>query len=66
MRAKLVTQYLFRFIPHRAAMYRYILVPLDGSSLAEEILPQAKELARLTGAEIGLLRVALLHTFPGA
>ena len=29
-------------------MYRNILVPLDGSPLAEEILPQVKELARLT------------------
>ena len=47
-------------------MYRNILVPLDGSSLAEEILLQVKELARLTGAEISLLRVALVHTFPGA
>ena len=47
-------------------MYRNILVPLDGSSLAEEILPQVKELARLTGAKISLLRVALVHTFPGA
>ncbi len=47
-------------------MYRNILVPLDGSPLAEEILPQVKELARLTGAQISLLRVALVHTFPGA
>jgi nucleotide-binding universal stress UspA family protein len=47
-------------------MYRNILVPLDGSTLAEGILPHVKELARLTGAEISLLRVALAHTFPGA
>ena len=42
------------------------LVPLDGSSLAEEILLRVKEPARLTGVEISLLRVALVHTFPGA
>lgn len=46
-------------------MYRNILVPLDGSKLAEEILPEVKNLARLTGAEISLLRVELIHTFPG-
>ena len=47
-------------------MYKSILVPLDGSTLAEGILPHVKELARLTGAEINLLRVALAYTFPGA
>jgi len=47
-------------------MYTNILVTLDGSSVAEQILPQVKELARLTGAEISLLRVVLVHTFPGA
>jgi nucleotide-binding universal stress UspA family protein len=38
-------------------MYRRIVVPLDGSSLAEESLPQAEELARLTGAPIHLIWV---------
>ena len=47
-------------------MYRNILVPLDGSPIAEEILPQVKGLARLTGAQISLLRVALVYIFPGA
>jgi nucleotide-binding universal stress UspA family protein len=47
-------------------MYRKILVPLDGSPVAEEILTHVVELARLTGAEICLLRVVLAHTFPGA
>ena len=46
-------------------MYRNILVPLDGSSLAQQIIPHVKELARLTGAEISLLRVVLAHSFPG-
>jgi len=38
-------------------MYRRIVVPLDGSKLAEESLPQAEELARLTGAPIHLIWV---------
>ena len=46
-------------------MFARILVPLDGSALAETILPQVTELATLHGAEIVLLRVALAHTFPG-
>ncbi|MBW1714199.1 MAG: universal stress protein [Deltaproteobacteria bacterium] len=47
-------------------MYKKILVPLDGSEVAEKILGQVVDLARLTGAEIVLLRVALARTFPGA
>ncbi len=38
-------------------MYRKILVPLDGSELAEAILPQARMLAQCGGGEIVLLRV---------
>lgn len=38
-------------------MYRCIVVPLDGSDLAESALPQAIDLARLTGAPIHLLHV---------
>jgi nucleotide-binding universal stress UspA family protein len=38
-------------------MYRRIVVPLDGSKLAETALPQAIDLARLTGAPVHLLRV---------
>jgi len=47
-------------------MFKKILVPLDGSSLAEAILPQVIELARALGAELLLLRVAIAHVFPGA
>lgn len=36
---------------------QHILVPLDGSDLARQVLPIATELARQTGAEIHLLRV---------
>lgn len=39
-------------------MYRRILVPLDGSQVAEGVLPHARALAFAEGAEIVLLRVA--------
>ena len=38
-------------------MYRRILVPLDGSALAEQALPHAIAQAKHTGAELILLRV---------
>lgn len=38
-------------------MYQRIIVPLDGSALAEQALPQAESLARMTGAELVLVRV---------
>lgn len=38
-------------------MYKRIVVPLDGSELAEQALPDAEALARLTGAPIHLIRV---------
>lgn len=37
--------------------FRHILVPLDGSALAEQILPHAIALADYDGAELTLLRV---------
>ncbi|MFQ5846902.1 MAG: universal stress protein [Candidatus Methylomirabilales bacterium] len=37
-------------------MYRRILVPLDGSQLAERILPHVETIAKSTGAEVVLLR----------
>lgn len=46
-------------------MFARILVPLDGSPLAEAILPEVVDLARHHGAEVLLLRVALVHTLPG-
>lgn len=39
-------------------MYRRILVPLDGSKVAEGVLPHARALAFAEGAELVLLRVA--------
>ncbi len=43
-----------------------ILVPLDGSALAETALPKAIELAQASGAGLLLLRAAQAHTLPGA
>lgn len=42
-----------------------ILVPLDGSSLAETALPKAAELAAASGARLLLVRAAEAHTLPG-
>lgn len=39
-------------------MYKKILVPLDGSTVAEGVLPHAKSLAYSEGAELILLTVA--------
>ncbi|HZQ05337.1 MAG TPA: universal stress protein [Anaerolineae bacterium] len=44
-------------------MYKKILVPLDGSDLAEQVLPHVIELARSCGAEIILLRVATVPVY---
>jgi nucleotide-binding universal stress UspA family protein len=38
-------------------MYQRIVVPLDGSALAEEALTQAVELAQVTDAPVHLLRI---------
>lgn len=38
-------------------MYNRIIVPLDGSKLAESALPEAEKLAKLTSAELVLIRV---------
>jgi len=46
-------------------LFQKILVPLDGSKLAEGILPRVEWLAKIHNAEVTLLRVALAHTFPG-
>lgn len=40
-----------------ARVFQRILVPLDGSDVAEAALPHARELARLCGAKLLLLRV---------
>jgi nucleotide-binding universal stress UspA family protein len=40
-------------------MYKKILIPLDGSPLAEAVLPHAQALANSVEAEVFLLRVAV-------
>jgi nucleotide-binding universal stress UspA family protein len=46
-------------------MLNTILVPLDGSALAEAALPYAAELSIPTGARLLLVRSAYSHTLPG-
>ncbi len=46
-------------------MYKTILVPLDGSHLAEAILPEIEKVASCMRARIVLLRVCRAHVFPG-
>ncbi len=46
-------------------MYKRILVPLDGSELAEKSLKEAKGVAKLTGGGLALLRVVRAVTVPG-
>ena len=46
-------------------MYKSILVPLDGSKLAERILPEIEKMASCMRASIILLRVCRAHVFPG-
>ena len=45
-------------------MYRRIVVPLDGSELAEKALPEAEQMARLTEAPLRLVRVIDLVQLP--
>jgi nucleotide-binding universal stress UspA family protein len=42
-----------------------ILVPLDGSTLAESALAKATELCQSTGARLWLIRAAEAHRLPG-
>ena len=46
-------------------MLKSVLVPLDGSALAERGLPYAEVIARAFGGRLALVRAALDHTFPG-
>lgn len=47
-------------------MYKKILVPLDGSKLAEKILPHVTALAKPMGAEVTLVTVVQLTLGAGA
>jgi nucleotide-binding universal stress UspA family protein len=46
-------------------MYRSILIPLDGSKLAESILAEVEELAVLINAKLNLICVSKAHVLPG-
>ena len=46
-------------------MYKPILVPLDGSKLAENILTEVEELALLLNASLRLISVSKAHVLPG-
>jgi nucleotide-binding universal stress UspA family protein len=46
-------------------MFKKILVPLDGSKLAEETLGEVRKLAGFHGSKVVLLRVAFALVFPG-
>jgi nucleotide-binding universal stress UspA family protein len=47
-------------------MYQRILIPLDGSEVAEVALPHAITMANTFNADLNLLCVALAHGFPGS
>lgn len=51
--------------PDGGAMFSRLLVPLDGSSLAE-VLPHVSELAKTLDAELLQFRAALAHVLPRA
>ncbi len=46
-------------------MYQSILVPLDGSKLAEAILPEVEELAVLLKTRLHLIRVSRINVLHG-
>jgi nucleotide-binding universal stress UspA family protein len=46
-------------------MYEKILVPLDGSEVAESIIPFVEKSATAHNSTIVLLRVVQIHTLPG-
>jgi nucleotide-binding universal stress UspA family protein len=48
------------------AVYTKILLPLDGSEVAQVALPHAVKMARMFKAEIILLRVAYAPPYPGS
>src|SRR5207248_9695637 len=46
-------------------MLTTILIPLDGSPLAERALPYAEQMARVSAARLVLARAVQTHTLPG-
>ena len=52
--------YLNRQVGHA---FKRIVVPLDGSTLAEQVLPRVLTLAKLEDAEVSLLQVLIPHSY---
>ena len=46
-------------------MYRVIMVPVDGSAFSREAVFQGLRLARKSGAQLRLVRVASVASIPG-
>src|SRR6266516_1978732 len=51
--------------PQEEAVFSTILIPLDGSPLAERALPYAERLARAGPTRLVLTRAVLARVFPG-
>ena len=49
--------------PQIGGPFNRIVVPLDGSTLAEQILPRVLELAKLEDAEVTVLNVLIPHSY---
>ncbi len=46
-------------------MFKSLLVPLDGSPLAERALPYLEAVAKQSKARVTIMRATVAHTFPG-
>ena len=49
--------------PQLIGAFKRIVVPLDGSTLAEQVLPRMLVLAKLEDAEVSLLQVLIPHSY---
>ena len=49
--------------PQLGHAFKRIVVPLDGSTLAEQVLPRVLTLAKLEDAEVSLLQVLIPHSY---
>ncbi|HEY8851787.1 MAG TPA: universal stress protein [Gemmatimonadaceae bacterium] len=49
--------------PQLTHAFKRIVVPLDGSTLAEQVLPRVLALAKLEDAEVSLLQVLIPHSY---
>jgi nucleotide-binding universal stress UspA family protein len=49
--------------PHLGLAFKRIVVPLDGSVLAEQVLPRMMTLAKLESADVLLLQVLVPHSY---